>query len=215
MSRITLILAEDSILVRQGIRALLEANPKYEVLGEAENGAEALQLIETLKPDVAILDMVMPGLNGIDTVKLVKEHGWQTHMIVVSMHANITYAVRALHSGALSYVLKDSDFSEMEQAIENAALGKRYLSPMIADEVLEMLLKAGGEKDSSLELLSRRECEVLKMIAEGNTNATIAEILSLSVRTVEAHRAHIMAKLRLTSHAALVKFALAQGLIVP
>ena len=214
MYPITLILAEDSKLVRQGMHSLLDANPNYQVLGEAENGNEALQLIETLHPDVAILDMVMPGLNGLEVIKHVKENGWQTQMIVVSMHANATYAVRALLGGALSYVLKDSDFTEIEQATETAAHGKRYLSPLIADDVLGMLLHASLENTNSLDMLSKREIEVLQLIAEGNTNATIAEKLLLSVRTVEAHRAHIMSKLRLTSHVDLVKFAINQGLTV-
>lgn len=213
MRHITIVLADDHQLVRQGMRALLEANPEFTVVGEASDGQTALQLIENLQPEIAILDMVMPNLNGIETAKQVRLRGWKTRLIFLSMHANATYAVRALHSGALGYVLKESDFSEMLQAIDQALQGKRYLSPQIANEVLEMLLRADGGKNDSIEILSPREREILQLIAEGKTNLAIAEKLSLSVRTVESHRAHIMSKLHLTSHTELVKFALKQGLI--
>ncbi len=213
MAPIQIILADDHKLVRQGMRALLEAYPEYKVVGEARDGQEAVKLIETLSPDIAFLDVMMPNLNGIEAAKLVRQRGCKTRLIFLSMHANATYAVRALHSGGLGYVLKDSDFGEILQAIHNAMEGKRYLSSAIADDVLEMLLNSDSDKADSLEALSPREREVLQLIAEGNTNAAIAEKLSLSVRTVEAHRAHLMSKLHLTSHADLVKFAIKHGLI--
>jgi two-component system, NarL family, response regulator NreC len=213
MRHVTFVLADDLKLVRQGVRSLLEANPEFEVVGEASNGQEALRLIEKFQPDLAILDVIMPNLNGIETAKQVQQRSWKTRLIFLSMHASPTYAVRALHSGALGYVLKESDFSEMLQAIEHALQSKRYLSPLIADDVLEMLLRSDSEKNDSLDVLSSREREILQLIAEGNTNTAIAEKLIISVRTVEAHRAHIMSKLRLTSHADLVKFSIRQGLI--
>jgi DNA-binding NarL/FixJ family response regulator len=131
------------------------------------------------------------------------------------MHVNSTYAVRALQSGALAYLLKDSDFSEILQAIQNVMEGRRYLSAAIADEVFETLLNSDVDKADLPDSLSTREREVLQLIAEGNTNAVIAEKLSLSVRTVEAHRAHIMTKMRFHSQASLVRYALQQGLIEP
>ncbi len=213
MRHVTILLADDHKLVRQGVRSLLEAQPGFEIVGEASDGQEALKLVEDLCPDIAILDVMMPNLNGIETAKLVRQRRLKTQLIFLSMHANATYAIRALHSGALGYVLKEADFSEILQAIENALLGKRYLSLAIANDVLEMLIHADAKKNDSLEILSAREREVLQLIAEGNTNAVIADKLSLSVRTVEAHRAHIMSKLRLSSHANLVKFAINQGLI--
>jgi DNA-binding NarL/FixJ family response regulator len=213
MRHVTILLADDHKLVRQGVRSLLETYPEFEIIGEASDGQEAFKLIESLQPNIAILDVMMPNLNGIEAAKLVRQHGLKTRLIFLSMHSNATYAVRALHSGALGYVLKEADFSEILQAIENALLGKRYLSLAIADEVLEMLIHADAEKNDSVEILSAREREVLQLIAEGNTNVVIAAKLSLSVRTVEAHRAHIMSKLRLASHAALMKFAIRQGLI--
>jgi DNA-binding NarL/FixJ family response regulator len=215
MTHIKIILADDHKLVRQGIRSLLEAQPGFEVIGEANDGQEALKLIETLAPDIAFLDVMMPNMNGIETSKLVHQRGLKTKVIFLSMHANATYAVRALQSGALAYLLKDSDFTEILQAVENVMEGKRYLSAAIADEVFEMLLHADTGSDRTLEMLSPREREIIQLIAEGNTNTVIAEKLTLSVRTVESHRLNLMKKLRLTSHADLVKFAIHQGLITP
>jgi len=215
MPQVTIILADDHKLVRQGMHSLLAAQPGFEVIGEASNGHEALRLIETLSPDIAILDVMMPDLNGIETAKLASQRGTKTRIIFLSMHANATYAVRALQSGALAYVLKDSDFTEILQAIENALEGRRYLSKAITDEVFEMLLNADAGKENSLSVLSPREREVLQLIAEGNTNNVIAEKLTLSVRTIEAHRAHIMTKLRFTSQSDLVRYAIQQGLITP
>lgn len=215
MTHITIILADDHKLVRQGMRSLLEAQPGFEVLGEASDGQEALKLIETLAPDIAFLDVMMPNMNGIETSKLAHQRGLKTKIIFLSMHANASYAVRALQSGALAYVLKDSDFSEVLQAVENVMEGRRYLSAVIADDVFEMLLHADVVKENSLEILSPREREIIQLIAEGNTNVVIAEKLTLSVRTVESHRLNLMKKLRLSSHAELVKFAIHQGLIAP
>ncbi|MBK7319874.1 MAG: response regulator transcription factor [Anaerolineales bacterium] len=213
MMHIKIILADDHKLVRQGVRSLLEAQPGFEVIGEASDGQEAYKLIETLSPDIAFLDVMMPNLNGIETAKLVRQRELKTKIIFLSMHANATYAVRALQSGALGYVLKDSDFSEVLNAVEHVMEGRRYLSTAIADEVLEMLLNAEAGKDETLDLLSPREREILQLVAEGNSNAAIADKLSLSVRTVESHRLNLTKKLRITSHADLVKFAINQGLI--
>ena len=213
MRHVTLVLADDHKLVRQGMRSLLEANPEFEIVGEASDGQQALKLIEDSHPDIAILDIMMPNLNGIEVTNLVHQRGLKTRVIFLSMHANPTYAVRALHSGAMGYVLKESDFSEMLQAIENALQGKRFLSAIIAEDVLDLLLSLDSEKNDSLEVLSAREREILQLVAEDNINTAIAEKLFISVRTVEAHRAHIMSKLHLTSHTDLVKFAIKQGLI--
>jgi len=215
MSRIKIILADDHNLVRQGMRSLLNAQPGFEVVGEAKDGQEAIKLIESLSPDIAFFDVMMPNLNGIEAAKIVRQRGLKTKIIFLSMHANATYAVRALQSGALAYILKDSDFAEILQAIENVMEDRRYLSAAISDEVFEMLLNADTKKDDSLDVLSPREREVLQLITEGNTNSVIAEKLTLSVRTVEAHRAHIMTKLRFTSQVDLVRYAIQQGLITP
>jgi DNA-binding NarL/FixJ family response regulator len=215
MNRIKIILADDHKLVRQGIRSLLEAQPSFEVLGEAGNGQEAIKLIEELSPDIALLDVMMPDLNGIEAAKIAQQRGYKTKFIFLSMHANSTYVVRALQCGAMGYVLKDSDFAEIVQAIQNALEGKRYLSTAIASEVLEILLNADLDKNDVMAVLSTREREVLQHIAEGNSNAAIAEKLTLSVRTVESHRARIMAKMHFNSQADLVRCAIQQGLIAP
>jgi len=195
------------------MRSLLETYPDFEVVGEASDGHEALKLIEELSPDIAFMDVMMPGLNGIEAAKIAQRKGLKTKLIFLSMHANSTYVVRALQSGAMGYVLKDSDFSEILQSVHNALDGKRYLSKNIASEVLEILLNAEADKKDLQDVLSAREREVLQYIADGNTNVAIAEKLSLSVRTVEAHRAHIMAKMRFNSHTDLVRYAIQQGLV--
>jgi two-component system, NarL family, response regulator NreC len=215
MSQVTIILADDHKLVRQGMRSLLCAQPGFDVIGETNDGQEAIKMMEDLSPDVAILDVMMPNLNGIEAAKIAHQRGLPTKIIFLSMHANATYAVRALQSGALAYVLKDSDFSEIIRAIENVMEGRRYLSTAIADEVFEMLLNADTTKEDTLNLLSAREREILQLIAEGNTNATVADKLTLSIRTVESHRSNIMKKLRLSSHSDLVKYAINKGLIMP
>jgi DNA-binding NarL/FixJ family response regulator len=216
MPPIKIILADDHKIVRQGMRSLLESHPGFEVIGEASDGEEALKLMETLSPDIAFMDVMMPNLNGIEAAKIARQRGLKTKLIFLSMHANSTYAVRALQSGALAYVLKDSDFTEILQAIQNVMEGRRYLSAAIADEVFETLLNVNNvDKNGSLDVLSTREREVLQLIAEGNTNIVIAEKLTLSVRTVEAHRAHIMTKMRFNSQSDLVRYAIQQGLITP
>ena len=215
MPPIKIILADDHKLVRQGMRSLLESHPGFEVVGEASDGEEALKLMETLSPDIAFMDVMMPNLNGIEAAKIARQRGLKTKLIFLSMHANSTYAVRALQSGALAYLLKDSDFTEILQAIQNVMEGRRYLSAAIADEVFETLLHVNVDKNEALEILSTREREILQLIAEGNTNIVIAEKLSLSVRTVESHRAHIMTKMRFNSQADLVRYAIQQGLVTP
>jgi two-component system response regulator NreC len=216
MPSIKIILADDHKIVRQGMRSLLESHPGFEVIGEASDGEEALKLMESLSPDIAFMDVMMPNLNGIEAAKIARQRGLKTRLIFLSMHANSTYAVRALQSGALAYLLKDSDFSEILQAIQNVMEGRRYLSDAIADEVFETLLNVNNvDKNVVQEILSTRECEILQLIAEGNTNAVIAERLSLSIRTVESHRAHIMTKMRFNSQSDLVRYAIQQGLITP
>jgi DNA-binding NarL/FixJ family response regulator len=215
MRTIKIALVDDHKIVRQGMRALLEAHPGFEVIGEACDGEQALKLLESLSPDIVFMDVMMPNLNGIEVAKAIRQRGIKTKVIFLSMHANSTYAVRALQSGALAYVLKDSDFDEILQAIQNVMEGRRYLSAAIADEVFETLLNVNPDKNDSLEVLSTREREILQLIAEGNTNIVIAQKLTLSVRTVESHRAHIMTKMRFGSQADLVRYAIQQGIITP
>ena len=213
--KIKVALADDHTIIRQGLNAMLQSQGDIQVIGEASDGMEALDLVTTLKHDVLLLDIMMPNLNGIEVVNRLKQQGSRTNCVILSMHANASYAVRALHNGALGYVIKDADFSEILEAIHNAHEGKRYLSKAIYDEVIEMLLEKEGTETGGFDSLSSREKEVLQLIAEGNTNNAIALKLSISVRTVEAHRARIMSKLHLNSQAELVRFAIQQGLISP
>lgn len=215
MPPIKIVLVDDHKLVRQGLRSLLESHPGFEVVGEASDGIAALQLIEELSPDIAFMDVMMPSLNGIEAAKIAQQRGLKTKLIFLSMHTNSTYVVRSLQSGAMGYLLKDSDFSEILQAIQNAMEGKRYLSSSIANEVLEVLINADPGRSESLDVLSIREREVLQNIAEGNSNAAIAQKLAISVRTIESHRAHIMTKMRFHSQADLVRYAIQLGLIAP
>lgn len=215
MPPIKIVLVDDHKLVRQGLRSLLESHPGFEVVGEASDGNAAIQLIEELSPDIAFMDVMMPSLNGIEAAKIAQQRGLKTKLIFLSMHTNSTYVVRSLQSGAMGYLLKDSDFSEILQAIQNVMEGKRYLSSSIANEVLEVLINADSDKSESLDVLSIREREVLQNIAEGNSNAAIAQKLAISVRTVESHRAHIMTKMRFHSQADLVRYAIQLGLIAP
>lgn len=210
---INIVIADDHKLVRQGMIAMLSSEIDIQVIGEASDGADALTQVETKRPDVVLMDVMMPNLNGIEVAAQIKQRGLKSRIVFLSMHANASYAVRALHNGALGYVIKDADFSEILAAIRSAYVGKRYISSVLADEVMEMLIAKEGEKSGSIETLSAREREVLQLIAEGHTNTAIAAKLTLSVRTVEAHRARIMAKLRIRSQAELVRFAVQQGLV--
>lgn len=210
---INIVIADDHKLVRQGMIAMLSSEIDIQVIGEASDGADALTQVETKRPDVVLMDVMMPNLNGIEVAAQIKQRGLKSRIVFLSMHANASYAVRALHNGALGYVIKDADFSEILAAIRSAYVGKRYISSVLADEVMEMLIAKEGEKSGSIETLSAREREVLQLIAEGHTNTAIATKLTLSVRTVEAHRARIMAKLRIRSQAELVRFAVQQGLV--
>jgi DNA-binding NarL/FixJ family response regulator len=215
MQPITVLLVDDHKLARQGMRVLFDSQPDLQVIAEAGTGQEALELIGKLSPNIVFLDMMMPDTNGIEVAKIVRQRYPKTKLVFLSMCAEASYVVRALQSGALGYVLKDSDFSEILEAIRCALAGKRYLSTAIANQVFEILLNSNIRKEDSLDVLSPREREVLQLVAEGNSNAVIAQNLSLSVRTIEAHRAHITAKLRFNSPTDLVRYAIQQGLVLP
>lgn len=160
MSSIKIVLADDHKLVRQGIRSLLEMHPEIEVIGEAGDGEELLKKISELNPDIVLLDVMMPNWNGIEAAKIVRQGGEQTRLIFLTMYSNSSYVVRALQNGAYGYVLKDADFSEILQAIQNAMDGKRFVSSLIAGEVLEVLLDAGHAKNDVMATLSVREKQI-------------------------------------------------------
>ncbi|GAP15646.1 two component transcriptional regulator, LuxR family [Longilinea arvoryzae] len=208
---ITILLADDHIVVRQGLRSLLEAQPDFEVIGEAKDGLEAVKQVEALHPGVLVLDLVMPGMSGMEVVRRVHD---QTHVIILSMHSNEAYVVEALRSGAYGYVLKDATAGELAQAIRTVVNGQRFLSAPFSEHGIEAYLRRSrtGPLDP-YETLTAREREVLVLAANGLSNPEIANRLTISPRTAEIHRANMMHKLDLHTQTDLVRYALRRGLV--
>jgi DNA-binding NarL/FixJ family response regulator len=213
VAKISVLLADDHLIVRQGMRALLNAQPDMEVCGEASDGYELLELIGKLSPQVVITDIAMPNLNGIEATRQIQRRYPQTRIIILSMHSAMTYVVKTLQSGALGYLLKNDSFDEVIAAVRAVMQGQRYLSSQIPQPVLDAFLAAGESSQDPQKALTGREREILQWIAEGHTSAQIAEKLNISVRTVEKHRANLKAKLGLTSQAEIVHFAIQQGIV--
>jgi two-component system, NarL family, response regulator NreC len=209
---ITILLADDHTMVRQGLRALLEAESGFSVVGEAKDGPETIAMTESLKPDVLVVDLMMPGVGGLEVMRQLGRKVSGTKFVVLSMYANEAYVVEALRSGALGYVLKDTGSEELVRAIKHVMQGGRYLSPPLSEGSLEAYLervRSGGAQEA----LTPREREVLQLAAEGHNNAEIAERLFISPRTAETHRANLMRKLGLHSQAELIHFAFQSGLV--
>ena len=215
MKKIRILLADDHTLIRGGLRLLAEQQPDLVVVGEAEDGRQAVAMAATLKPDVAVLDIGMPNLNGIEAAKQITEGDSRAAVVILSMHADETYILRALRAGARGYLLKDSTESDLARAIRAVAEGKSFFSPAVSKVLLEdyvrKLQRTGGE--DSYELLTPREREILQLIAEGKSNKDVANLLHLSVYTVETHRANIMEKLKLKSVPELILYAVRKGVI--
>jgi RNA polymerase sigma factor (sigma-70 family) len=213
MSKARILLVEDHIVVRQGIKALLSDEPDLEIVGEADNGREALQAVMKLHPNLVLMDISMPGLNGIEATRQIRQRHPEVKVVVLSMHANEEYVFQVLRAGASGYVLKQSDSSEVLTAIRAALTGGSFLSPPISRAVVDDYVRraeARGE-GSDLDLLTSREREVLQLLAEGLSNREIAEQLNISVKTVETHRSNMMNKLDVDSKTELVKYALRKG----
>jgi DNA-binding NarL/FixJ family response regulator len=207
---IRILLADDHALVRQGFRMILDAQSDMEVLGEAANGREAIELGEKLQPDVVVMDVAMPELNGIEATRRLIASSPRTRVLALSMHKDSAYVREILRAGARGYLLKDSNEADLLAAVRAVAKGEGYLSPGVSDAVLTDYRR---HVTDPLDLLTSREREVLQLIAEGKTNKEIATSLTLSVYTVEAHRGRVMEKLNLHSTGELVRFALLSGLI--
>ena len=207
---IRILLADDHALVRQGFRMILEAQPDMEIVGQAGNGREAVELAEKLHPDVVVMDVAMPELNGTEATRRLAASMPRTRVLALSMHKDSVYVREILRAGARGYLLKDSGDTDLVAAVRAIAKGEGYISPAVSDAVLTDYRK---HVTDPLDLLTGREREVLQAIAEGKTNKEIATILNLSVYTVEAHRGRIMEKLNLHSTGELVRFALRNGLI--
>jgi two-component system, NarL family, response regulator NreC len=210
MKRIRILLADDHAVVRQGFKMILGAQPDMEIVGEAGNGREAVELTETLKPDVVVMDVAMPELNGIEATRRVSASVPHARVIALSMHKDSVYVREVLRAGARGYLLKDSGAGDLVSAVRAVARGESYLSPAISNAVLDDYRK---HVTNPIDLLTSREREVLQMLAEGKTNKEIAGVLNLSVYTVDAHRGRIMEKLNLHSINELVRFAVRNGLI--
>jgi DNA-binding NarL/FixJ family response regulator len=210
----TIVLADDHPIVRRGLRTLLETKIGFQIFGEAGDGLNAVQLVEFLQPDVLIVDVLMPGLSGLEVTRQVSQRTAQTRVIVLSMYANEAYVLETLRNGASGYVLKDSSITDLVQAVRDVVTGRRYLSAPLSERAIEAYVeKAHTRTPSPYENLTSREREVLHLAAEGYTSAQIAKRLYLSPRTVETHRANLMRKLGLRSQADLTRYAIERGIL--
>jgi two-component system response regulator NreC len=214
--RIRLLVADDHALLRQALRMLLESQAGLEVVGEATNGRDAVESAERLLPDVVLMDMVMPGLNGIDATRQIAKRVPGTRVLILTAYLEDERLLQALRAGASGYVVKNSDLEELILAIQSVHRGNTYFSTSVSQEIAinEVMLQAKqNEGRTGYDLLTNREREVLQLIAEGLSNQAIAEELVISVKTVEAHRAHIMTKLHAKNRTDLIRYALKRGLV--
>jgi len=211
---ITVFLADDHAVVRDGLRVLLEAQPDIRVVGDAANGREAVRQLVRLRPDVAVIDIAMPELNGIEATQQIGEVCPSTQIIILSMHSTTEHIFRALQAGACGYLLKESAGIEVVNAVRTVHAGHRYLSQKISDRLIDDYLRQRQDTaaKSPLARLSPREREVLQLVVEGKSSAEIADTLSLSVKTVETYRTRLMHKLHISDLPGLVKFAIQHGL---
>ncbi len=210
MKRTRILLADDHAVVRQGFKMILGAQTDMEIVGEAANGREAIELAERLKPDIVVMDVAMPELNGIEATRRLLGSVPHTRVLALSMHKDSVYVREILRAGARGYLLKDSGAEDLVRAIRAIAGGESWLSPAVSNAVLDDYRR---HVTNPIDLLTSREREVLQMLAEGKTNKEIAVVLNLSVYTVDAHRGRIMEKLNLHSINELVRFAVRNGLI--
>ena len=215
MSQVRIVLADDHTVMRNGLRLLLERQPNLQVVGEAADGRQAVAMSETARPDVVIMDIGMPNLNGIEAARQIMNHNPRTAIAILSMHSDESYVIRALKAGARAYLLKDSAEADLLAAVRALTEGKSFFSPAISKILVEdymRQLESRGAEDS-YELLTTREREILQLLAEGKTNKDVANMLNLSLYTVETHRTHILQKLNLHSVPELILYAVRKGII--
>jgi DNA-binding NarL/FixJ family response regulator len=210
---IPVVLADDHVLIRAGLRALLHSLPNIEVIGEASDGHEAIDVIAKHQPDVVIMDIGMPGLNGVDSARRIVKQVPGTRIIILSMHANEEYVGRALEAGAMGYLLKGAEPAELELVLKAVMRGETYLSPSISKHLVQDYLSHRKEKTHPLPDLTLRQREVLQLIAEGCSTKDIANKLKLSVKTVDTHRSELMHRLDIHDVAGLVRYAIRTGLV--
>ena len=212
---IRIILADDHAVMRRGLRLVLEQQKDFQVVGEASDGREAVNLVESLKPDVAVLDITMPNLNGIEAARQISTKQLRVAIVILSMHADESYVLRALKAGARGYLLKESPEADFINAIRMVNEGKAFFSPAVSRLLVEDYVRQLQDKDieDSYELLTTRERELLQLIAEGKSNKDIANMLNLSLYTVETHRSNMLEKLNLHSVPELILYAVRKGVI--
>jgi two-component system response regulator NreC len=212
---IRIVLADDHTVMRSGLRLLLERQPNLEVVGEASDGKQAVEVAAAQKPDVVIMDIAMPHLNGVEAARQIASRNPQTAIAILSMHSDESYVIRSLKAGARAYLLKDSAEADLIEAIRAITEGKSFFSPavrkLLKEDYMHQLAEVGAE--DSYELLTPREREVLQLVAEGKSNKEVANLLNLSLYTVETHRTHILQKLNLHSVPELILYAVRKGII--
>lgn len=215
MKTIRVIIADDHTIIRSGLKALLEREPDIEVVAEAADGRQAVQKAQELLPEVVLLDIAMPNLNGIEAARQIVAKHERVGVIILSMHSDESYVLKALKAGARGYLLKDSSESDVMNAVRAVNSGKAYFSPeisrMLADDYLRQMQQRGV--DDSYELLTSREREILQMLAEGKSNKDVANVLNLSLHTVETHRSNILQKLNLHSVPELILYAVRKRIV--
>jgi DNA-binding NarL/FixJ family response regulator len=213
------LLADDHVLVRAGIRALLEALPDIEVVAEVSDGRAALEQLQEKRPDIAFLDIGMPGMNGIEVAERAAREVPGTRIVMLSMHNTSSHVTRALRAGVAGYLLKDAAADELPVMLRAVRSGETYLSPAIAKHVVDGFLQRGSsglaEQADSLDGLTPRQREILQLVAEGRSTKDVAQLLDLSIKTVETHRSQIMARLDIHDVAGLVRYAIRTGLVTP
>ena len=209
------LLADDHTLVRKGIRAVLASQPGIEIVAETGDGREALSLIEQHRPDLAVLDITMPGLNGLEVAVRVAQVSTRTKVLILSMHAGEAYVAQALRAGVAGYLLKDAADDELPMAIKAVARNEVYLSPRISKQLVDRFVQSGATEPDPLAGLTTRQREILQLVAEGKSSKEIAAMLELSIKTVESHRGQIMERLGVHDVTGLVRFAIRVGLVSP
>jgi DNA-binding NarL/FixJ family response regulator len=215
MQQTTIVVADDHKIVREGIRKLLETREDFKVVGEASDGEEAVQMVLDKQPDVALMDIWMPRLSGIDATRRIGKRGLDTKVLVLSMHESRTYVEEVLRAGAAGYIVKNAASSDLLQAIDAVCSGASYLSPSITQQVVDAIARPGDAAPSGVATLTDREREVLQLIAEGLSSKEIAGMLGVSLKTVDSHRSNLMEKLDIHKVSGLVRFAIRAGLVEP
>jgi two-component system response regulator NreC len=214
MGKIKVLVADDHTILRQGIKSLLANEEEIEVIGEAKDGREALTIIEETLPDVILMDIAMPGLNGLEATRRIKKKFPRMKVLVLTMYTNEEYIFQILNAGANGYLVKETAFQDLISAIKAVYKNEAFMSPSISKKVINSYIKrAQNDEEETCEVLTTREREILQLIAEGNSSKKIAELLFISPKTVETHRTHIMNKLNIHNRTGLVKYAIRKGIV--